>query len=838
MHPQRNPLILVAILLLIVVSGPALSVLASGLSTQQGVIVINEQQQPAPSVTPEPGFLLPTTRTSTQSMSALYPGVLRTRTVEVNFGVLPQTAAAANASAMDTVTFNLFPDAVFTGQKLRIEPHSTQRDGYVWVGTLPGDEYSQIVLTVGGGLTEAFVRTRGAFYQITAAGDGLHAVNQIDLSAFVSQVDDSVPAPPLTNSSAEALPPAAQVSNLAQIDYMVVYTGDVLDSFGGDTNAVNNAIEASVAATNQSYLNSGVNARLKLVHMAEVSYTESGNMNTDLDRVTLSDGFLDNVLTLRNTHAADLVTLITNTAQGNICGLGWLMTPPGSYFAPYGYNVVLRSCLPGGITMAHELGHNMGAAHNLASAGGPGAYPYSYGYIDPEGRFRTIMSYFDCSSPCPAVYYFSNTTRTLEGRALGNGSANNALTFNNTAPIVAAFRNGNPVSIVPTNTPPPGGNNPPTLPAPTSVPGCMINVAAGDSAGLVSAITAANNNGFSNDTICLAANSTYTFASGPYSNNGSNALPIINNSIITILGNGATITRSGSAQFRFFTVGGLGALHLNGVRITNGRMTSSFNIAGAILNFSELTIANSELNSNVSDFGGGIYNLGDLTITDSVLAGNSAYQGGAVYADNNGNSAISLLRTNFRQNVADGGGAIYVDVNSGTLTLGGSCFIGNNNIAVDRAATSTTTINAEYVWWNSGNGPSLIAEDGSPYVQAGDVVTTGEVNIAGFLTAKPSYCLAAASPAGAAPQRNYYTVNDVMLSWARVTWALDYEIQVANDPGFANLVSSAILPPNTLEHPVNDLPNSTYYWRVRARVNAATWGNWSAVDTFIVDVPE
>lgn len=843
MRPKVKPLIFVSILLLIVVSLPALSVLARGLSSQPGVIVINaiNEQQPLPTATPEPGLLLPATRTSGQSMSALYRGVLRTRTVEVNFGVLPQTAAGTAARPLDTITFNLFPDAVFTGQKLRIEPHSSQREGYVWIGALPGDEYSQIVLTVGGGQVEGFVHTRGAFYQITPAGDGLHAVNQIDLTAFVAQIDDAVPAPLLTTASAGMLPPAAQSASLAQIDYMVVYTDDARAAQGGTT-AIQNAIQAAVAAANQSYLNSGVFARLKLVHMAEVSYAESGDMFTDLDRVTFSDGFLDNVLTLRNTHAADLVTLITETAQSGICGLGWLMTSPSSSFAPYGYNVVLRQCLPGGITLAHEVGHNMGAAHNLASAGGPGAYPYSYGYIDPDGRFRTIMSYFDCASPCPSIYYFSNTTRTLEGRALGSGSANNAQTFNNTAPIVAAFRSGSSSPVTPTATPLPGSGSTPTPPAPSPTPsGCDITVPAENSAALVSAITTANSNGLSQDIICLAAGSTYTFTSGPYiSPYGPSALPAISTPM-TILGNGATITRSGSAQFRFFyitTPNGL--LELNSVRLTNGRLSnnsfSQGSAGGAIFNIGALRIANSELSSNISIFGGAIFNWGSLTITDSVLAGNSAYRGGALYADDNGGSPIPLLRTNFRYNAADSGGAIYVNTNSGALTLGGSCFISNNNIAVDRAAGSTTSIQAQYVWWNSSNGPSLIAEDGSPYVQAGDVVTMGEVNISGFLTAKPTYCVVVVSPPGAAPQRNHYTVDDVLLNWARVSWALEYEIQVASDPGFSSIVASAILLPNTLSYTVNDLPNGIYYWRVRARSSATAWGSWSAADSFIVDV--
>ena len=123
----------------------------------------------------------------------------------------------------------------------------------------------------------------------------------------------------------------------------------------------------AMAETNQSYLNSDVNQRLRLAHVAEVSYTESGAFDTDLTALQNgSDGTMDNVQTLRNTFAADTVSLITET--GDACGLGYFMSSVSNGFESFAYSVVKRSCATGYFSFGHELGHNMGADHDAATA--------------------------------------------------------------------------------------------------------------------------------------------------------------------------------------------------------------------------------------------------------------------------------------------------------------------------------------------------------------------------------------------------------------------------------------------------------------------------------------
>src|SRR4051812_49871410 len=70
-----------------------------------------------------------------------------------------------------------------------------------------------------------------------------------------------------------------------------------------------------VADTNTAMTNSGVAVTLRLVGMAPVNYTESGNLETDLGRlVNPKDGYMDNVPGLRNTLGADVVVLLDSRA--------------------------------------------------------------------------------------------------------------------------------------------------------------------------------------------------------------------------------------------------------------------------------------------------------------------------------------------------------------------------------------------------------------------------------------------------------------------------------------------------------------------------------------------
>jgi hypothetical protein len=91
------------------------------------------------------------------------------------------------------------------------------------------------------------------------------------------------------------------------------------------------------------------------------------------------------------------------------------------------------------------------------------------------------------------------------------------------------------------------------------------------------------------------------------------------------------------------------------------------------------------------------------------------------------------------------------------------------------------------------------------------------------------------SLANAAPPRNYYRTSTPTLTWNRVTWATEYEIQIDTAKTF-NAPMNFTVPATTLEITPTSLPDGLYFWHVRAK-NGNKTSQWSAVESFVVDVP-
>ncbi|MFN0120483.1 MAG: DUF4185 domain-containing protein, partial [Blastocatellia bacterium] len=371
--------------------------------------------------------------------------VTRVRPVKLNLAILTDAreTITTNKDARPVMRLNLFPDVSLPLQISRIE---SMPNGEVYVGEIIGAPGSHVRLSVVRGQMSGAVTTPEVFYQIEPAGDGLHRIEQLDQSRFPVEAQPLVPeTEPNTPESPAPVDAPGDGDDGSVIDVMVVYTTTAREAAGG-RDAIEALINRGVSETNTAYENSRVVQRLRLVHAAEVDYAESQNGSTDLGRLrSTTDGFMDNVHALRETYGADEVTLIVNAASG-ICGIGYLMTQNTPTFAPSAFNVVVRSCFAGNYSFGHELGHNMGLHHDRDNAGGGrGVYPFSYGYRQPEGKFRTVMAYPGCPAPCPRILNFSNPDVSVEQAATGipggiAGEADNARTLNDTRISVAAFR--------------------------------------------------------------------------------------------------------------------------------------------------------------------------------------------------------------------------------------------------------------------------------------------------------------------------------------------------------------------------------------------------------------
>lgn len=334
---------------------------------------------------------------------------------------------------------NLFDNADRIAYRTRVDDHGSGR--YSWLGTT--DDGGIVSFAVVAGVTTGTVYLDGRSFEIIPDADGEHTIEELNAAAFPTEEgpDGVLEADMVPDAGGDGVVSGmAAGDTLPEIGVMVLWTPAARSAAGGQAN-IESLILAAVNNANLSYTNSLVNARLKLVYSAEVAFTETpSNMSGDLSALRGStDGKADNIHALRDQYGADIVSLIGNGYAGaGYCGLGYLMSSPSTSFASNAFNIVDRTCAAGYLSFAHEVGHNQGLHHDPSNAGSTPSYNYAYGYQDPGGAFRTVLSYGGATR----VPYLSSPSVLYGGRVTGTSSQDNARALSNTAATVAAFRGG------------------------------------------------------------------------------------------------------------------------------------------------------------------------------------------------------------------------------------------------------------------------------------------------------------------------------------------------------------------------------------------------------------
>jgi len=217
------------------------------------------------------------------------------------------------------------------------------------------------------------------------------------------------------------------------IDVLVAYTKKTASNY---MDVRRDLVDLAIEEGNQSFRQSGIgHVKLRLVHAYQTDYLEEGA--THFDHVwrfaDKGDGYMDEVHELRNKYKADVGILIVDDPKG--CGLATRVYAD----AEEAFAVVHHECAAATYSMAHEIGHLIGARHDLNLDKSMTPFPYGHGYVNGT-KWRDIMSYKESCNGCPRLPVWSNPTIQVKGEPAGTPDLDNARVIAEQAGRVAGFR--------------------------------------------------------------------------------------------------------------------------------------------------------------------------------------------------------------------------------------------------------------------------------------------------------------------------------------------------------------------------------------------------------------
>jgi hypothetical protein len=326
--------------------------------------------------------------------------------------------------------------------------HARTEKGLTWRGAVEETGESAVLMWWQDGRVSGVLGYKGRIYTVESMGGDVHAVIEVDPKKLppdhATKADNPAPGDQAARREPPPpAPPAPKVEPISEadlkaleakqivIDVMILYTKKVISRYIRDPQDLTHL---AIEQANETFRNSGIgNVSLRLVHAQAIDYDEEGaEQFAHLYRMVDGDGVFKDVRRLRNEKRADLVGLVLEDPTG--CGLSTRVAADSED----AYFVVHHSCAAITISIAHEVGHILGARHDRRIDPNNTPFAYGHGHVNP--KWRTMMSYQEGCDGCPRIPFWSNPRVRYQGEPTGTLSEDNARVILEQAERVSNFR--------------------------------------------------------------------------------------------------------------------------------------------------------------------------------------------------------------------------------------------------------------------------------------------------------------------------------------------------------------------------------------------------------------
>ena len=375
----------------------------------------------------------------------------------VEYALTKDASSEGPSKNAASITVAVGDDKVITIRRTSVDIRS---DMCVWRGVVETTGAPATLMWWPGGKMAGTVQHEGRIYSIRHLGGDMHAIVEMGedrmpqehapMAQRVRADDPSLRDDPLVQQGdAGTLRPktaavstkvagpaekasAGQGTQDVTIDVIVAYTKKAASSYA---DVKRELIDLAIEEANESFRISSLgHVKLRLVHAYETEYVEEGAHFDHVWRFAdKGDGYMEEIHGLRAKYRADVALLIVDDPKG--CGLATRVFAD----ADEAFAVAHHECAASTYTVAHEVGHIIGARHDLALDKMMTPFAYGHGYVNGT-KWRDIMSYKESCGGCPRVPVWSGPTVMVKGEPAGTPELDNARVIREQAARVAAFR--------------------------------------------------------------------------------------------------------------------------------------------------------------------------------------------------------------------------------------------------------------------------------------------------------------------------------------------------------------------------------------------------------------